>query len=788
MKKRLLSVLCVVLALGIAKQVYSQERKDSKKSEVQILTTDSIASKKVEKNRNIMLNAETNSGPRNVNIGLPFKGDMIILENNVPVVYYYYPTMPLYSWRKDNSLSRMGLLSFAEGALTLGKVGLAVQSFDRKASSKFKGYATIYGNNFGSTRFDATITGPIGKKGWGYMFSMYQNFSHGNGTNYMFTQWNDKTSMVKGAIQKDYNKGFVRVIYKMVDSKMYLMNYKPLRYLGDGKTESLPNFDLGKDSYILGNGMLPYYDPRTGEAAFADWDDDENSRSISHNIYLNGEHKFNNGWKLTYTSMYQAMKNPFPVSFPLSIGITEFDQRGPADKYYYHGTKNAYEGAVQMTINNNVPQSDNRSVLSRTELTKKVKEHNLRLGLTHFYNKRKYVKYGGMYMHTVEANPQLLDRYYVAAPGMEINITPNGLMSPKAGGYGNVYNDSYNKLALYVSDDFSLTSWIDLSLGARIEHQNKHEVHDASASNQISSQDLLITKDFKNDWNKVAVASTTVKLTKNFGLIGEFTYNSWVDSYWDYKFRDPNNNPIDENGLTSSAGGYPNSTLPEKFEQKVVNYGGGIFLNLGAKFSMVSKVTSISKEKNRYTNAKVTNPVDPTETADFSPVFYDIKTLGWTTDIVTNPIKNFNLHFLITLQKPEYRNFAFGAFGVNYNYEGKIIPELSQTLIEIDPSYSFMGGKMRAWFSLRYFGKQYGNPTNAFTYNSRWENFGGLDYRMSRNVKLKLQVVNFLDQKGVKGAVQGADQVLSDADYIGRPLVAGGIRPRTVELSVDFKF
>jgi hypothetical protein len=155
---------------------------------------------------------------------------------------------------------------------------------------------------------------------------------------------------------------------------------------------------------------------------------------------------------------------------------------------------------------------------------------------------------------------------------------------------------------------------------------------------------------------------------------------------------------------------------------------------------------------------------------------------------VASPFKNFTIHYLLTLQNPQYKNFKYGAFGVVYNYSDNVIPELSKVLMEIDPSYSFKDGALRAWFSLRYFGKQYANPTNAFFYKARLENFGGLDYRINRNIDLKFQVTNFLDQKGVKGAVQGADQVLDATPYIGRKVVAGSIRPRTIELTANFKF
>ena len=69
--------------------------------------------------------------------------------------------------------------------------------------------------------------------------------------------------------------------------------------------------------------------------------------------------------------------------------------------------------------------------------------------------------------------------------------------------------------------------------------------------------------------------------------------------------------------------------------------------------------------------------------------------------------------------------------------------------------------------------------------------FGGLDYTMSRNVAIKLQVVNFLNQRGIKGEVQGAAQTTKEEvaqNYVGHPIVASALRPRTFELTVNFKF
>jgi hypothetical protein len=787
MKKKL-TLLSFVLIFVAGQFAFSQESEVVEREK-----SDSTNITKEEKNRNVMLNAEANTGPREVNIGLPFRGDIVILENELPVVAYFWPTIPTYAWRMSNSLSGMGLLSFAESALKTGDVGFAVRSEDRGAASRFRGYASLYTNDFGSSKYDVTVTGPLSKNGWGYMINAYQHNERGNGTNYQFASWESRTSMLKGALEKEFNNGSVRLIYKYVDSKSYMNNYAPVMYLGDGETEPLDNFDLGTDSYIIGSGELPYRDPYNGETGWLDLTDDEFSRSVSHNIYLTGDYEFNNGLELEYSTMYQEMNTPIGLAFPISAQVLDNVSMPagypPFASYYESG--NAYEGDyVQLSVSQIIPQSDVKTFLSRAEFKKKISNHNLRLGFTYQYNKRKYQSYGGMYAMTVEANPKLLTSPYLGVD------SETGLMGT-AGGFGSITDDSFDKTALYISDDFSPTYWLDLSMGARIENQNRTDKHYTAVSgNEPVTAGGYIEHEFENDWNKVGTASAIIKLTKNFGILGSITYNSWWDKYWDYAYRDENNVPVAAPGEPQ-----PRSTVPKSYEQEVIYYDAGLFLNLGRKLNIVSKITNIQKNHIPDHGSLITYKKDANQKQDVGPIFYGINTFGWSTDIVTSPIKNFNLHVLLTLQKPEYKNYSFttrftdpetGEEDVeHYNYNGKVIPALSETLIEIDPSYSFMKRKMKAWFSLRYYGRQYGNRTNAFEYNGWWENFGGLEYTMSRNVKIGLQVVNFLDEKGVKGEVQGG-ALLTKQDvqerYVGHPIVASYIRPRTFELKVDFKF
>ena len=93
--------------------------------------TDSLRTRsKEESGRNVMLNAASANGPREISIGLP-GGDVNVLENGLPVVYNNNPHNINAHWRGDGSLAHTGLLKISETAITTGNIGYAVNSFDQ---------------------------------------------------------------------------------------------------------------------------------------------------------------------------------------------------------------------------------------------------------------------------------------------------------------------------------------------------------------------------------------------------------------------------------------------------------------------------------------------------------------------------------------------------------------------------------------------------------------------------------------------------------------------------------
>ena len=775
-KNQTLMKCCYVVAialLGNVSNLFSQ----TQTAEKQTQKSDTVVVNKEMKNRNVMLNAGDNSSPRQLNIGLPFAGDILINENGVPVVYTFWTQMPMTTWRYDSSIGRIGLMSFAEGALTFGKVGFIVDSYDRDPSKKFKGAANVYTNSFGSIKYDAAISGPIGKKGWGYMLAINESFDHGNGTNYQFTPFQERGEFIKAGLSKQYKNGVIKFFYKHAEDRQIYGAYAPLQYDGNGKTSALSNFKLGTDSYITGDGNFPVFDYNTGASKMVNLNSDSVSKTISNTFYLTGEHKFKNNMKLTYTSMYMNSKPNFVIQYPVSLGVeSAAQQQTTGDVFKYHGTSNTFTGSAQMVAPQLYPSQNVNTSLTRIELTKKLDNHNLRGGFTFQYQDEPIVSYSGIYYQSVEANPKLLDWYMdlkgYGMPGVKAKVTDaNGLVP--AGGMGGYQRTITHKTALYFSDDFKVNKWLNGGIGARIENENDMDTHNPYANQFVLNRPYIEYN--SKGWNKVFTGNVVVKATKDFGFLADATYNDYYSPYWDYDQKDANG--ISLPGAIT--------TIHKDNQISILLVGGGIYWNHGDLFSLVSKVTRISK--NNITSGETAYNTAG-QAVSVSPIIYDINTLGWTTDIISSPFKNFNIHFLLTLQNPQYKNYSYSAFGSSYNYSNNLITGLSKTLIEFDPSYYIFNRNVRLWASLRYFGKQAGNPTNAFTYNGWWENFAGIDYNVNRNLALKLQCVNLLNQTGVSGSLVGADQIKDASSYVGKTIVASGIRPRTIELTASIKF
>lgn len=767
-----------VLLLALAcVNVNAQENKSSK---------DGASTNKEEGNRNVMLNAASANGPREIQIGLP-SADVNVLENGIPVTYATNPHSVNALWRADASLSHVGLLKISETAITTGNIGYAVNSFTQLGQKGFNGTLNYKTNHFGMQELSLNLNGEIAKD-WYYSGSIYQDFDPGT-FKIKSTPFQDRTQIYKFALTRRYHggRGEWTAMYHYSNSHpvySFATQSAPFIYVGDGSVKEFGKFSLGTTSYLPVDNEMMYQDMRTGEIRKTNLYDATQNKG-SEFTFMNN-YKWDNGLEWKTIMKYDHATGSMVYQTPMSL-----DQNTAQINYLYEaedGSMRKYDGEYVQSRMSCLNRGFIDEAMFTTELSRKLSNGTWRLGLNEWYYDIDYASNTTMYDQSVPVDGGYPVRLYnadyetysgrqYAAGGCYYDFNKNA---------SEYYKGHENKLALYFTHDWDVTDKFNLYYGARLEYQalrgENAAVKDADGNyvgrfagyhlGAVSANGVKIAPtDMSYDWFNYALsAAATYKLTKEFGFTGDFTYIT--------------QHPRIEN--------FAPATLPNTDKISVPLGRAGIYYN-NDWLSVTSLFSYISKTNNNSTLNLQHNANGKNEILA-APLTYDIKTLGWTTDVVARPFKGFDLHFLFTYQKPTYKKYETSVtFSDGYvgeiNATGNIVAEIPQVIVEIDPSY-MITKDLKIWTSFRYFSKTYANINDAYYFNGRWETFGGLNWQVNKKLSLGCTVVNFLNQTGAKGSIAGAELISKeDADqYAGHVMAGSYIRPFTVEFSAQLKF
>lgn len=739
----LLLSLCLLSAQGMAQAVAQR---------------DSVPSTKEEKNRNVLLNASSANEPRRISIGLPATFTSDIFEDGVPVSHLYWPDLPYYSWQQSVSMEGQSLLSLSEGALQFGVCNYIVSSRTRLTADKTTVKAKYTANLFGRQVVDANIAGPIAR-GWGYSVSSFQNFDPGS--NHLdASDLQNRMQIYKGALSKrwDDNRGEVSALYQYARYTKMSDNAAPFYYNGeDGSVDTFEGFNMGRDQYLPNYSTFHYADINTGREV------DENIKPLNtitnHQLTFGLNYRFKNGMQLTaHSKLKKGEVSGVGFSAAGLFAVTAADGYSYAD-----GTP--YSGYVQNRYLLH-PVGFERSFANTVELTGKDERHSWRLGRNEWYNRSGVKMYTGIYSHEAKENPKAL-----LNGGRQVTAPNQG---------GEFYDAHENKLALFASDDWTVTQRWWLSLGLRLEWDAQriknaaafdvdgNVIEEANKRYEGFSLDKTRRMQFNNNWfNPSFTLNTRYTLRQGFGMMGEYVHVRQHVDLQDYAgVYLPCENPVDVNMARA-----------------------GLFWN-NSWVQLVSQVSFIS-QSNYKNREQFTNPQKPSETLTL-PILYDVATWGWTTDAVLTPFKGFSFHGLLTLQNPLFKNFSFQPIfstgvGEKYDFSDKNVTAMSKLILEMDPSFQW--NRWRWWLSFRYQSKQYINRTNTLYFKGRWETFGGIDYKMNDHISFSLSLVNILNQKGVSGSIKAADLATDVSAYQHHYLMSGSfIRPFTAEFSTSIDF
>lgn len=718
-------------------------------------STDSIPSKE-EKNRNVMLNAADASKPREVSIGLPSSvGGTDIFEDGLPVVYYFWPHMPHRSWRGGAAYEKVGLTKLSETAITSGSVGYSINSFTRLGGEETAGLLNYTANQFGLQRVDMNMSGAI-TPNWTYSGSIFQNFDRGN-IHLPFMEMSDRTQIYKGALTRLFanNKGKISFLYKYASSNILTDGTGPFYYQQDGSVKPLDGFRMGRDSYLPADGRLDYMDVMTGKIVSSNIRDLNLNKSNDVGVLL--DYNLNDYTRLNMSFKYSHANSDYTN---LSLSGTDAVE---ASNGYRTLNGESFSGNVQnryvLLFRGHI-----KDYLFTSELTHKKGSSEFRFGVNQWYDQVELATSTLNMAHEVSANPERLS--YNGSEFWGFNTGAE------------YYKGKENKLALYYTHDWIPSAAFNLYYGLRLEYYHINgkallnpttaDTHNNRTDNFSMAKEGVRLTPFNHNWiNPIATFSANYKLSRHFGINAEYLFNRQRPRLENFGGQDyPSLDPVDVH--LGRAGVY--------FQNK--------WLNVISALSYIRKTNFMSR-------VQFTRPIDGVSETQTRAIMYDIATLGWTTDAVISLFKGFNLHLLATWQKPQYKNFVTtlqfsDGTEQTYDFSDRIVTGVSEVLFEVDPSYEI--ADWRFWLSFRYFSKQYINKPNTLAFKGRWENFGGISYKVNKHLVLNLNVINFLNQTGAQGNITAADLV-EDASLYSNYLMSGtAIRPFTVELGASISF
>lgn len=740
---------------------------------------DAKSSSKEEGNRNVMLNASSANGPREIQIGLP-SADVNVLENGLPVTYATNPHSVNTVWRGDASLSHNGLLKISETAITTGNIGYAVNSFTQLGQDGFHTNINYKMNHFGQQEFSVNLNGGMGK-GWYYSANMYQDFDPGT-FKIKSSQYQDRTQIYKFALTKRYdgNRGELTAMWHYANSHpayTYATQSAPFIYSGDGGVKEYGKFKLGTTSYLPVNSDMVYVDMKDGQMKTTSLYDYIENRS--NNFSLMNTYNWDNGLQLKTLVRFDHAHGALVYQTPMSL-IQVAGNSQYAYKYLdAMGQEQTYNGEYVQTRMSCLNSGSINELLFTNELSKRFKTSTLRFGLNEWYYHIDYTSNTTMYDQSVPDDGSYAIRLY------DSNLRSSYFYDFNKNA-SEFYRGHENKLAFYVTHDWNITPKLNAYYGARFEWQRLKGVNAADPYGTSNGDYARFTNyyigatnangfkitptDIDYNWfNYDFTAALTYKLIDKFGFTGDFTYIV--------------QHPKFEN--------FSSATMPNTNKITVPLGRAGIYYN-NSWLSLTSLFSYISKTNNNSTlNLQHGSEIKA------APLAFDIRTIGWTTDLVAKPFKGAEVHFLFTWQEPTYKKYETSVtFSDGYvgtiNATGNKVAEIPQVLIEFDPSY-MITKDIKVWTSWRYFGKTYANLNDAYYFGSHWETFGGVNWQVNKHLGLGVDVVNFLNQTGAKGTIAGSELVTKEEvqaanNYAGRLLTGSYLRPFTVEFTASLKF
>lgn len=719
---------------------------------------DTLAVVEKKSERNMMLNAESATVPREINIGLPEGGSGAIVYVDGAKHAHGLPRSQFH-WSGGNAYQPQGTIGLMEAVITSGEIGVLVDSKTRMGTDEFTGAFTVGTSTNGLIRFDGAVSGAVkGAKGWYYSLGAYVNNDPTN-VNAPGRPFIDQKQIYHAAVSRRWENTTLNALYRFSYCRDNLDNgygFAPFVYKGDGTVAAYDGFRIGRDCYMPEDDAVSYMDIRDGRTKYGSLSNMD--ERFLHDVSLMLDHDHRSGWKLGANLHVMYMQ---PSRY-VKMGLAGID-RVTSENGFFNADGTPFSGYMQNRLITVEDQSELDVNLILSADRRFNSRHKIRLGMELVYADQ--LNYAStFYMaHTVGADPLRVYKGEKATWGMNTS---------------GLFFDAYRLYApIYAIHDWNPAPRLLVRTGARVRPLYQNVITAARLEGDVLNSRVdgfNIADRSLCDPHTLSIPAVDYAFTEhiNYRIAGRLFF--MAEGFYSM--------------TTKSASYYKNATIPSTSPiGNALGRGGFTYDNRWMDLTaLVSYITS-------WNNAKVMTVTKQiagvSETIPWTAQ-YGIGTLGFTLDGNMH-FGGFNLHFLGTWQDPRYKNyknefvFSDGTSEI-IDYTGNHVTGISQLMLEFDPSYTWKN--VRVWASARYYSRQYVSRTNLAYFAGHWETFAGLDLNLMKQLKLSVNLVNVLAQNGAKGSIDVADTI-TDASLLNDYVMSGSyIRPFCIDFLLTYRF
>jgi iron complex outermembrane recepter protein len=610
-----------------------------------------------------------------------------LMEDGIPI----YPVFELSFYnpdqfvRVDDTIERVEALRGGTAPIfTAGAVGGTINFVTQSPKDTPRGAFKLGFTDYGSYRSDVSWSGPINDN-WGIALGGYYRASDGvRDPGYTA----DEGGQFRVKLARTFDSGSLELFAKYIDDRSLFVVPIPLTGSpsdprgingADAGTYSLHSADLARAG-------LPVTAAEVGLRG-SDLEDGIHPQLATFGAKLNWE--FNDTVSLTNVLRYTDGEVRFDGIFPGPEPVTGADfaaARGVAASYSVLATGASY-AANQLVQNHGhwVVNKEYDAIQDDVRLNFDLDTHALSVGV--------YV-----------ADYSMADRWSLGNNIlMDVSNRPRRLFLPgvtDANGFTSYA--SFNLLtdydataySLYAADEWQVTDALRFDFGVRYDTQdiegtlregsatvapgvptdldgNPATTYDRGVS-VIGSNRRTVDEDFDNTGYSIGF---NYELTPEHAVFGHYTDSAKLPHFDDVR-----------NGVL--------------VKDEVTN------IEFGYKASVEKLVVFATLFQTEFDNVPFTDILANGQT---SVRRAETRTRGIELEGEFQPIRELGVRFSITRQDPEYQNFT----GASTDNTGNTIRRIPKTMLRITPTYRFMEGAGRAYFTYTYAGKRFANDENT---------------------------------------------------------------------------